>query len=236
MIAKRPARGVQGSQLHGDPGSSAWDALMQALDEWHVGREPPSVTKVAGQGHDPFKVLVATILSLRTQDPVTEAAAARLFTMADTPSALADMDVNEIALAIRPVNFYPTKAVRLNLIARRLVAEFGGEVPADLDVLLSFDGVGRKTANLVLAEGFDLPGLCVDTHVHRILNRIGWIATRDPYATEMRLRQVLPVAHWKPINTFLVSFGQQVCRPTSPRCSICPLSARCSRVGVTRTR
>jgi len=219
-----------------DPGRAAWDHLIATLEPWRQGFEPPSVTKVAGERHDPFRVLVATILSLRTQDPVTEAAAERLFALADTPAMLAAMDVGAIAAAIRPVNFYPTKAARLKALSQRLIDEFGGVVPADIDVLLTFDGVGRKTANLVMTEGFDLPGLCVDTHVHRIPNRLGWIATRDPLATEARLRQILPPEHWKPINALLVTFGQRVCRPTSPRCSICPLADRCARVGVTRSR
>jgi endonuclease III len=236
VSAGRSARGTGGRKAPFDPGPAAWDGLMATLDAWHAGGEPPSVTKVAGERHDPFRVLVATLLSLRTQDPVTEAASNRLFALADTPSAMAALDVGTIAAAIRPVNFYPTKAARLRALSQRLLDEFDGEVPADLDVLLTFDGVGRKTANLVLTEGFDLPGLCVDTHVHRIPNRLGWIATKDPHATEMRLRQVLPVAHWKPINALLVSFGQQVCRPTSPRCSACPLADRCARVGVTRSR
>jgi endonuclease-3 len=246
-----------------DPGRAAWDHLVATLEAWRTGFEPPSVTKVAEERHDPFRVLVATILSLRTQDAVTEAASNRLFALADTPAALAAMDVDAIAAAIHPANFYLTKAQRLKALSRRLVDEFGGVVPADLDVLLTFGGVGRKTANLVLTEGFDLPGLCVDVHVHRIPNRLGWIATRDPLATETLLREILPPEHWKPINMLLVTFGQRVCRPTSPHCSICPLagpperagrgdgfpqetlagaeaasggSIRCARVGVTRSR
>lgn len=219
-----------------DPGRASWDHLVATLSAWRAGFEPPSVTKVAEERRDPFRVLVATILSLRTQDPVTEAAANRLFAIADTPAALAAMDLAVIEAAIRPVNFYPTKAARLKALSQRLLDEFGGAVPEDLDVLLTFDGVGRKTANLVRTEGFDLPGLCVDTHVHRIPNRLGWIATKDPLATEMRLREVLPPEHWKAINPLLVTFGQQVCRPTSPRCSRCPLAGRCARVGVSRSR
>ncbi len=217
-------------------GRADWDRLVGTLSAWRAGFDPPSVTKIAGPRPDPFRVLVATILSLRTQDPVTEAAADRLFRLADTPAALAAMDVEAIAAAIRPVNFYPTKAARLKALSRRLVDEFGGAVPPDLDVLLTFDGVGRKTANLVMTEGFDLPGLCVDTHVHRIPNRLGWIATKDPHETEMRLRKAMPQRHWKPINALLVTFGQRVCRPTSPRCSECPLADRCARVGVNRSR
>jgi endonuclease-3 len=209
---------------------------VATLEAWRHGFERPSVTKVAEERHDPFRVLVATILSLRTQDAVTEAASNRLFALADTPAALAAMEADAIAATIRPANFYLTKARRLKALSRRLVDEFGGVVPADLDILLTFDGVGRKTANLVMTEGFDRPGLCVDIHVHRIPNRLGWIATRDPRATEIRLREILPPEHWKPINMLLVTFGQRVCRPVSPHCSACPLADRCARVGVARSR
>ncbi len=215
---------------------AAWDALMTTLDAWAGDDAPPVVTREAEARSDPFRVLVATVISLRTTDDVTEAASARLFALADTPSRMAALDPDEIAAAIRPANFYPTKATRIRDIAVRLRDEFGGRVPADLDTLLTFRGVGRKTANLVLTEGFDLPGICVDTHVHRILNRLGMLATRDPLETEMALRDVLPPAHWKPINMRLVSFGQKVCRPQSPWCSSCPLAAGCRRVGVGRSR
>jgi endonuclease III len=219
-----------------DPGPEAWDRLAADLHAWLAAYDPPSVTRIAAATHDPFRVLVSTILSLRTQDAVTDAASERLFAVAATPAALADLPVERIAALIRPANFYPTKAARLQALSRRLLDEFGGAVPPDLDTLLTFDGVGRKTANLVLTEGFDLPGLCVDTHVHRIPNRLGFIATKDPLATETRLRQVLPRRHWRPINMLLVRFGQEVCRPTSPRCSACPLAGRCARVGVTHHR
>ena len=220
----------------GDPGRAAWDGLVATIEAWRCGFDPPSVTKVALERRDPFRVLVATILSLRTQDAVTEAAANRLFLLADTPAAMAAQDEAAIAAAIRPANFYLTKAMRLKAMSRRLLDEFDGAVPADLDVLLTFAGVGRKTANLVLTEGFDLPGLCVDVHVHRIPNRLGWISTTDPLATENRLRRFLPPEHWKAINALLVTLGQRVCRPVSPHCSICPVADRCARVGVVRSR
>lgn len=232
--AKHPRGPGDAAAPERDP--AAWDALMATLDAWAGDDAPPVVTREAVSRNDPFRVLVATILSLRTTDDVTEAASARLFALADTPDALAALDPATIAAAIRPANFYPTKAVRLRDIAIRLRDEFGGRVPPDLDVLLTFQGVGRKTANLVLTEGFDLPGVCVDTHVHRILSRLGMLATRDPLETEMALRAVLPAAHWKPINTRLVAFGQKMCRPQSPWCSRCPLADRCRRVGVGRTR
>ncbi|HOU53981.1 MAG TPA: endonuclease III [Myxococcota bacterium] len=219
-----------------DVSAGDWDRLVADLRQWLEGLDPPSVTRIAGETEDPFRVLVATLLSLRTRDPVTDLAASRLFEVAPTPEALAALPLEVLMDRIRPVNFYRTKAIRLKGLAERLVREFGGRVPADLDVLLSFPGVGRKTANLVLAEGFAGPGLCVDTHVHRITNRLGWIRTRTPDQTEQALRERLPAGLWRPINPLLVRFGQEVCRPQSPWCSRCPLADRCRRVGVTRSR
>lgn len=213
-----------------------WDRLMSSLDAFLSAEAPPAVTREAAAHADPFRVLVATIISLRTKDEVTEAAAARLFEIAATPLAVAALPDSVIAAAIRPANFYPTKARRIRAIARRIVEEFGGQVPRDMETLLSFEGVGRKTANLVLTEGFDLPGVCVDTHVHRVLNRLGLVSTRDAAATEMVLRAVLPREYWKPINTRLVAFGQRVCRPVSPRCSACPVAGDCARLGVKTSR
>ncbi len=209
---------------------------MATLAEDLALHDPPAVTREAEAHHDPFRVLVATLISLRTKDEVTAEASRRLFALANTPEALAALDEADIARAIRPANFYPTKARRIREIASRIARDHGGRVPADLDVLLTFPGVGRKTANLVLAEGHDLPGVCVDTHVHRILNRLGLVRTRTPIETEFALREVLPREYWKPINTSLVSFGQRVCRPQSPHCSRCPLSESCRRVGVGRHR
>ncbi|NOZ01989.1 MAG: endonuclease III [Deltaproteobacteria bacterium] len=213
-----------------------WDRVMEALSNHLAEHDPPFVTMEAETHRSPFRVLVATLISLRTKDETTAAASARLFALADTPEAMANLDDDIIAAAVRPANFYPTKARRIRAISRRLVEEFGGRVPSDLDTLLSFDGVGRKTANLVLTEGFDLPGVCVDTHVHRISNRMGMVRTKNPNETEFALRKSLPQKYWKPINTLMVSFGQKVCRPQSPHCSICPMSDLCKRVGVARSR
>lgn len=209
---------------------------MEVLREHLAVHDPPSVTREAQSSRDPFRVLVTTVISLRTKDEVTSAASARLFALADTPEGIAALDERAIAGAIRPANFYPTKARRIRDMSARLVEEFQGKVPRELPVLLTFKGVGRKTANLVLTEGFDLPGVCVDTHVHRISNRLGMVRTRNPDDTEFALRRSLPREYWKPINTFLVSYGQRVCRPQSPFCSRCPLSPVCKRVGVTRSR
>jgi len=209
---------------------------MVILHDYLSAYDQPAVTREAEAHSSPFRVLVATLISLRTKDEVTAEASDRLFAIADTPEEMASLDETTISNAIRPANYYPTKAQRIRGVASRIAGEFDGEVPADLDTLLSFKGVGRKTANLVLTEGFNLPGICVDTHVHRITNRLGMVDTRTPEQTEFALRKSLPLEYWKPINTSLVSFGQRVCRPQSPFCSSCPLAGLCGRNGVSRSR
>lgn len=194
------------------------------------------VTFIAVQTGDPFRVLVSCLLSLRTKDETTGPAAQRLFSLADTPAALAALDERTIARAIYPVGFYRTKARTLRTVARTLLERFAGAVPDDLDVLLTLNGVGRKTANLVLTQGFGKPAMCVDTHVHRISNRWGYVRTRDPHATETALRGKLPRQYWCDYNDLLVAFGQTICRPTSPWCSCCPVVDWCPRCGVTRHR
>jgi endonuclease-3 len=206
--------------------------LEQSAGRWRT----TAVAEVAGGQPDPFRVLVACILSLRTQDATTRDAAARLFAVADTPVALARAAPARVARLIYPVGFYRTKARGLVRLARQLLARFGGRVPADLQALLTLPGVGRKTANLVVTVGFGRPGICVDIHVHRISNRLGYVRTRTPAETEMALRARLPRRHWIGINDLLVAFGQNLCRPVSPHCSRCPVARRCQRVGVTRAR
>ncbi|QEM67869.1 endonuclease III [Geobacter sp. FeAm09] len=210
----------------------AMTILREEARAWRT----PSVTVVAEASRSPFKVLVSCIISLRTKDEVTTRASARLFDRAPTPEAMEGLPPEEIAQLIYPAGFYRTKAEQILEISRRLVAEFGGRVPDDLDALLAFRGVGRKTANLVLTLGFGKPGICVDTHVHRICNRWGYVATRNPDATEMALRAQLPQEYWIEINDLLVAFGQNLCHPVSPRCSICRLGDICARVGVTQSR
>lgn len=184
----------------------------------------------------PFRVLIATILSLRTRDTLTAVVAPRLFAEADTPAAMLALGEERIAELIYPVGFYRTKARAIYETCALLVERFGGAVPADLDVLLELPGVGRKTANLVLTAGHGLPGICVDTHVHRICNRWGYVQTKTPEATELVLREQLPPEYWMEINRLLVTLGQNICHPTSPRCSACPVAFACDRVGVTRSR
>lgn len=194
------------------------------------------LTLVAMENGDPFRVLIACILSLRTQDTTTGPAAARLFALADDPAAMLCLSPEQIERAIYPVGFYRTKTRVILGICRDLLERFGGRVPDDLDALLTLGGVGRKTANLVITVGYDKPGICVDTHVHRISNRFGYVKTRTPEETEMALRKTLPRRYWIGYNDLLVSFGQNICAPISPRCSVCPVRALCRRVGVTSSR
>jgi endonuclease III len=194
------------------------------------------MAEVAAERRDPFRVLVACLLSLRTKDETTGPAAARLFALADTPEAMRRLPAKRIERAIFPVGFYRTKARVLLGVCRDLLERFGGEVPDDIDRLLTLKGVGRKTANLVVTQGFNKPGICVDIHVHRISNRLGYVKTKNPTETETALRKQLPRRYWIGYNDLLVSFGQNICHPVSPRCSECPVRPRCARVGVTRCR
>jgi endonuclease-3 len=193
-------------------------------------------TALADEAGDPFRVLIACLLSLRTQDTTTAPAAARLFALADTPAAMLRLTTRQIERAIYPVGFYRTKARVILDLCRDLLERFGGRVPNELDALLTLKGVGRKTANLVVTLGFNAPGICVDTHVHRISNRLGYVRTRTPDETEMALRAKLPRRYWIGYNDLLVTFGQNVCAPVSPKCSACPVRALCRRVGVTTAR
>lgn len=214
-------------------------AFLRTVESWKDGRAEPVVGRIRETRPDPFAILVGTILSLRTRDATTEKAFDRLWPLAPTPEAMAALSLEDLEAAIRPVGFYRTKARTLRAVARLLIERHGGRVPDDLDALLSLPGVGRKTANLVLTEGFGKPGICVDTHVHRILNWWGFVRTRHPDETEEVLRKVLPRRWWIPVNALLVSFGQEVCRPVGPRCGQCPLAPKCpfpdKRVWPTRT-
>ena len=198
---------------------------------------PTALAEVSARTErDPFRILIGCILSLRTRDETTAAAAARLFALAATPDALLRLPPRRIERTIFPVGFYRTKARVIRRVCRDLLDRFGGRVPPDLDALLTLHGVGRKTANLVLTFGFELPGICVDTHVHRITNRLGFVRTRTPEETERALRAALPRRHWIGLNDLLVAFGQNVCQPLSPRCSVCPVARPCGRIGVRRAR
>jgi endonuclease-3 len=184
----------------------------------------------------PFTVLISCLLSLRTQDNTTHQASERLFQLARTPQAMAKLAVQAIEQAIYPVGFYKTKAKNIKAICRILLSRDDGRVPDDIDELLKLPGVGRKTANLVVTLGYGKPGICVDTHVHRITNRWGYVQTNTPEQTEMALRRKLAPRYWIIINDLLVSYGQHVCKPISPFCSQCKIRAYCDRKGVTVSR
>ncbi|MCX7000081.1 MAG: endonuclease III [Candidatus Sumerlaeota bacterium] len=194
------------------------------------------VSRLSRERRDPFRILVSTVLSLRTKDDCTAAASERLFALARTPHDMLNLPEKEIAKAIYPVGFYNTKAKHIKQICAILMEKYNGCVPADLERLLELPGVGRKTANLVITLGFGIPGICVDTHVHRITNRWGYVHTRAPVETEFALRKCLPMRFWIIINDLLVTYGQNICTPVSPRCSECRVEKWCARVGVQRSR
>jgi len=196
----------------------------------------PSVTLVGKKFKSPFLVLISCLLSLRTRDETTLPASERLFARADTMQKMLNIPVGEIQKLIYPVGFYKTKAERIHGICEDLIHRFGGQVPDDIDLLLTLKGVGRKTANLVLTEGFGKSGICVDTHVHRISNRLGYIKTKTPDETEFTLRKKLPQKYWIEYNALLVTWGQNVCKPISPLCSSCPVDKICQRVKVGLSR
>ncbi len=200
------------------------------------GSAPPVVTLIAEAERDPFKVLVSTILSARTRDEATAAATRRLFAAASTPQAIEALPLEELERLIFPVGFYRAKARNLKLAMTALRERFGGETPGTVEELVGLPGVGRKTANLVVTEGFRRPGICVDTHVHRIVNLWGYVDTKTPLETEMALRAKLPRSQWIDLNRTLVSFGQKLCLPVSPWCSRCPVEEWCPKLGVGRRR
>ncbi len=218
------------------PRSPAWGAIFSSLHDFRTGFELPSVSLIGAESGTPFRILISTLISLRTRDEVTLAASRRLFEAADTPSALYALTREEIEKRIYPCGFYKTKAKNMHRICDSILNEHGGEVPDSLEELLAFPGVGLKTANLVLSLGFGIPAICVDTHVHRISNRMGWIKTDKPDDSVGALEAVLPRKHWIEINELLVLFGQQVCTPRNPRCSSCPVSDYCRRAGVEQSR
>lgn len=196
----------------------------------------PWIDQMTIRQREPFQVLISCILSLRTQDRTTEAASRRLFAIARTPETLAKIPVKKIEKAIYPVGFYRVKAERIRGISKEIAAKYGGRVPDTIEELLQLKGVGRKTANLVVTVGYNRDGICVDTHVHRITNRWGLIKTKNPTETEFALREVLPKKYWKQLNSYLVAFGQGICKPISPFCSRCRVSKACAKIGVVRSR
>lgn len=207
-------------------------ALRKAGRRW----APTAVGRVGEDSRDPFQILISCLISLRTKDQVTGEASTRLFGLARTPRAMLALSASTIARAIYPAGFYRTKAKTIRELSRSLIQWHAGKVPDEIDTLLTLKGVGRKTANLVVTMGFGKPGICVDTHVHRISNRLGIVTTKTPEQTESALRQVLPRRHWISYNDLLVTFGQTTCKPISPLCGICPVCGLCPQNGVGKHR
>ena len=212
------------------------DAIVKILKKELDLGEMPIVTHLAESQHDPFVILISTLLSLRTKDEVTAEATDRLFALASTPEEMLKISEAKIAKTIYPVGFYRNKAQNIHHVCRELINRFNSRVPDNLDDLLSIKGVGRKTANLVITLAYGKDGICVDTHVHRISNRLGYVATKTPDETEFALRDKLPRRHWIIYNTLMVSFGRKTCKPISPLCSSCPIRKYCDRVGVQLSR
>ena len=180
--------------------------------------------------NDPYLVLIACILSLRTNDRTTYPATLRMLELAKTPQEMKDVKAEDLAKAIYPVGFYENKAKQIVELSRQIVDELDGKLPDEIEELCKFKGVGRKTANLVLARGFHKPAICVDVHVHRIFNRLGYVKTKSPEETEFALRKKLPKKYWIDINTLIVTHGQNVCKPIKPNCSTCPVNEYCAKI------
>jgi endonuclease III len=210
--------------------------LLRILAKESPNWNAPIIALAAQQNQSPFLTLIGCILSLRTKDETTAAACERLFAKARTPDSMLALAPKTLEKLIYPVGFYRTKARVIRGICHDLIDRFGGSVPDDIDELLTLNGVGRKTANLVVTQAFRKPGICVDTHVHRISNRWGLVRSKTPDKTEMALREVLPRRHWIDYNTTLVAFGQTLCQPVSPWCSRCPIEIECPKIGVVHSR
>ena len=213
------------------------ERVMRTLAREIDGMELPAVEKISEEhAEDPFRILIGTLLSARTQDATTHAASTRLFRVARTPRTMATLSVKQIEKLIYPVSFYRNKAKFVKATCEELVRRFRGHVPQTLDELVTLPGVGRKTANLVLILAFQSrKNICVDTHVHRISNRMGWVNTKQPNETELALYKATERRWWPLINLYLVTWGQNVCRPVYPRCGRCVLAPECPRIGVVRT-
>jgi endonuclease-3 len=218
---------MQESDIH-----KVWPLLKRQVRGLHL----PWLEKMVSRERDPYTILISCILSLRTQDRTTGEASERLFSLASTPKKMAMLSVREIEKAIYPVGFYRVKAKRIKGMSREIAEKYHSRVPDEIEELLKLKGVGRKTANLVVTLGYNKQGICVDTHVHRITNRWGYVKTRTPEETEFALRKKLPGKYWKEINGLLVAFGQGICKPISPLCSQCAIEVHCPRVGVGRRR
>ena len=209
--------------------------VIRLIDKQVKGFTVPSVTLISKR-NDPYQVLISCLLSLRTKDKTTIEASSRLFKVADSPKDMVKLTRLCIQKLIYPVGFYRNKSQVILGVSRKILEDYGGRVPEEMDELLKLKGVGRKTANLVLGLGYDKPAICVDTHVHRISNRLGWVKTKAPEETEEALRKIVPRHLWIDLNTTIVTFGQNLCFPVSPFCSRCSVFKYCKRANVTRFR
>ena len=212
------------------------DEVIRILKKEVKKYQVPIVTEVKEGTQDPYRILISCVISLRTKDEVTREASRRLFSKAKTPKQMLKLTTKQIEKLIYPAGFYKTKAKSIQRINKMLIEDYGSKVPDEIDELLKLHGVGRKTANLVVTLGYGKPGICVDTHVHRISNRFGYVKTKTPEQTEFALRKKLPKKYWIIYNDLLVTWGQNVCTPTSPWCSKCAVRKYCKRAGVTRSR
>lgn len=217
-------------------GSKVLIKVIEILEKEAKNYKVPIITLMSQRKSDPFQILIGTILSLRTKDEVTAEASKRLFSQAETPEEMLTLSELQIQKLIYPVGFYRNKSKSIKEISKILISKYNSKVPDDLDELLTFPGVGRKTANLVLIEGFNKPGVCVDIHNHRILNRLGFLKTKNPEETEFVIRKKLPQQYWNKLNFILVAFGQNTCVPVSPFCSHCPVNKYCQKVSVKKSR
>jgi len=206
--------------------------VFRILGEEYLKHRAPVAELMKARTNDPFHILVATILSSRTRDETTAKVCEKLFAKMKKPADLAKLSVRELERIINPIGFFHTKAKMLNRLVPVLNEQFNGKIPADIEKLCELPGVGRKTANLVVAVAFNKPAICVDVHVHRICNRLGLLKTASPFETEMKLREILPVKYWIKWNGYLVSYGQTLCKPVNPACGRCRISKWCDRVGV----
>lgn len=208
------------------------DYIYKILEKEVKTYDVPIVDLIKVQTNDPFKVLIATILSARTKDETTAVVCKKLFKKINSFNDLKKIDQDKLVKLLYPVGFYKTKAKHLKELPIKINELFDGQIPETVEELVKLPGVGRKTANLVVVIAFDKPGICVDTHVHRIMNRFGYVRTKTPLETEMTLRKKLPTKYWLGINSMLVAFGQNLCRPISPKCDICPVYQHCQRIGL----
>ncbi|MGM5480207.1 MAG: endonuclease III domain-containing protein [Nanobdellota archaeon] len=212
------------------------EKILSILKSYVGAFETPLVELTAQQTKDPFKILITTLLSARTKDTTTALVIKKLFKEVSSSQDLKLLSQQKIEKLIYPVGFYKNKAKFLKRLPEVLEKEYGGIIPSTVDELTKLPGVGRKTANLVVASAFDKPAICVDIHVHRISNRLGYVSTSTPFETEMTLRKKLPISYWKTVNTYLVAFGQHTCTPVSPHCSTCPIERYCNKIRVLKSR